>query len=107
MLGLWRGQLSFYELCVYLAGLPGESATGRLLRNQPAEVEGWGLTEQLLGHLVDAVRAQWAEQQPDSCMPKALFDERPIQQETPQLQPNSAASALFGAPHEFVAAHGR
>lgn len=100
LLDLWRGQLSFYELMVYLSGLPQESRTVRLMRDLPEEAEGWGLTEMLIAGLIDTVRGLVAEEgkPPESVIPKALMSE-------PAEQPDLTAQALFGK--GFVTQHGR
>lgn len=106
LLDLWRGQLSFYELCAYLAGLPPETQTFHIMSGLPDEVQGWGLVPQLLGALVDAVRGQWSEKPVDSVLPSALFDKRhQANRPKPELQPDSAAFALLGSPAEFVSKH--
>lgn len=106
LLDFWRGRLSFFELCAYLGGLDAETTTGRLIRNLPEDVEGWGLVPQLLGMVVDAIRGQWSEQPVDSVIPKALFQGgSEISQAKPELQPDRAAFAMFGSPQAFVATH--
>lgn len=105
LLDFWRGQLSFFELMVYLGGLPSESRTVRLMRDLPEEAEGWTLTDILLGNLLDTVRNMFAEEgKPvESVIPRALFDEpaKPA-----ELQPVSALAGLFGSPERFAEQHG-
>lgn len=103
LMDLWRGQLSFFELCAYLAGLSPDTRTGRLMRNVPDELEGWSLVPQLLGALVDAVRNQWADKPIPSVIPKALFEATG----KPEIQPDRAAMAMLGgSPDDFVKRHG-
>lgn len=99
LLDLWRGQLSFFELNVYLSGLPAECRTNRLMRDLPEDTEGWGLSHMLLAGLIDTVRGMFAEEgKPvDSVIPKALLPE-------PE-QPKLTAQELFGA--GFGTQHGR
>jgi len=107
LLDFWRGQLSFFEICAYLGELSAETRTGRLMRNMPDEVEGWGLVPQLLGALVDAVRGQWSEKPVESILPSGLFDKshQPKRKSNLKLQPDSAAFALLGSPAAFVSRH--
>jgi hypothetical protein len=106
LLDLWRGRLSFYELCVYLFGLPAESSTVRLMHDKPVEVEGWTLTNQLLGMLLDTVRNMFAEKPVDSCMPKALFDGETQSGKAAKMQPMSAMLGVLGPEQDFIARHG-
>lgn len=103
LLDFWRKRLSFFELCGYLAGLPADCATVRLMQDRPREVEGWSLTNVLLGQLLDTVRGMFAEQAPESVMPKALFEIEQVN----ELKPMSELSSLFAAsPEHFAKQHG-
>jgi hypothetical protein len=56
LLELYRGEMSWRELRVFLRHLPTESATSRAVRGSTAEDDAWTLERQLLAGVVDAVR---------------------------------------------------
>lgn len=56
LLELYRGQMSWRELRVFLRYLPADSATARAIRGSTAEEDEWTLDRQLLAAGVDAVR---------------------------------------------------
>ena len=100
LLDLWRGRLSFYELCAYLKGLPEECRTVILIRELPDEAIGWGTTEVLLAALLDTVRNMFADEPIESVLPKAL-----LQEPKPKLEPVSSLAGLFSSPASFAEAH--
>lgn len=56
LLELYRGEMSWRELRVFLRYLPPDSATARAVRGVTPEQEAWTLDRQLLASLVDAQR---------------------------------------------------
>lgn len=56
LLELYRGEMSWRELRVFLRYLPTDAATARAIRGSTAEEDAWTLDRQLLASLVDAVR---------------------------------------------------
>lgn len=56
LLELYRGEMSWRELKVFLRFLPPESATARSVRGSTAEEDAWTLDRQLLAAAVDAIR---------------------------------------------------
>ncbi|MFJ7176401.1 hypothetical protein ACIQXA_08335 [Streptomyces massasporeus] len=56
LLELYRGEMSWRELRVFLRFLPTDSATARAVRGATSEEEAWTLDRQLLASVVDAVR---------------------------------------------------
>lgn len=56
LLELYRGEMSWRELRVFLRYLPVDSATARAVRGGTPEEEAWTLDRQLLASVVDAVR---------------------------------------------------
>ncbi|GAB2718079.1 hypothetical protein [Streptomyces bullii] len=56
LLELYRGEMSWRELRVFLRFLPPDSATSRAVRGSTPEEEAWTLDRQLLASVVDAVR---------------------------------------------------
>ncbi|GAA0637215.1 hypothetical protein GCM10009535_11920 [Streptomyces thermocarboxydovorans] len=56
LLELYRGQMSWRELRVFLKHLPTDSATARAVRKSTPEEDAWTLVPQLLASVVDAVR---------------------------------------------------
>lgn len=106
LLDLWRGRLSFYEICVYISGLPPDCATVRLIRDAPPEVEGWNLTNQLLGALIDTVRNMLSEEQVDSVIPKALTEASTPVSKPAEIQPASSLTGLIGDAQTFMTEHG-
>lgn len=56
LLELYRGELSWRELRVFLRYLPTDSATARAVRGSTAEEDAWTLDRQLLATIADAVR---------------------------------------------------
>lgn len=52
LLDFWRDEISPRQLLVYIYHMPAESATAALIREKP-ELQDWGLTEFLLGGVVD------------------------------------------------------
>lgn len=53
---LYRGEMSWRELRVFLRYLPPDSATARSVRGSTPEEDAWTLDRQLLAALVDAQR---------------------------------------------------
>lgn len=58
LLELYRGEMSWRELRVFLRYLPPDSATHRSMHPRSAEEEHWTTDRQLAAALVDAVREQ-------------------------------------------------
>lgn len=56
LLELYRGEMSWRELSVFLRYLPPESATARAARGSTAEEDAWTLDRQLLASAVEAIR---------------------------------------------------
>lgn len=56
LLELYRGEMSWRELRVFLRYLPPESATAREIRGSTPEEDAWTLDRLLLAATVDAVR---------------------------------------------------
>lgn len=56
LLELYRGELSWRELRVFLRYLPPDSATARAMRGSTPEADAWTLDRHLLATVVDAVR---------------------------------------------------
>ncbi|MEU2724079.1 hypothetical protein [Streptomyces smyrnaeus] len=56
LLELWRGQMSWRELRVFLRFLPPDSATARAVRKSTPEDDTWTLDRHLLATVADAVR---------------------------------------------------
>lgn len=56
LLELYRGEMSWRELRVFLRYLPTDSATARAVRGSTPEEDAWTLVPQLLASVVDAVR---------------------------------------------------
>ncbi|MFI6491210.1 hypothetical protein [Streptomyces sp. NPDC050564] len=56
LLELYRGEMSWRELRVFLRYLPTDSATARAVRGSTAEEDAWTLDRQLLASVVDAMR---------------------------------------------------
>lgn len=56
LLELYRGEMSWRELRVFLRYLPQDSATARAVRGSTPEEEAWTLDRQLLATIADAVR---------------------------------------------------
>jgi hypothetical protein len=56
LLELYRGEMSWRELRVFLRYLPTDSATARAVRGATADEEAWTLDRQLLASAVDAIR---------------------------------------------------
>ena len=56
LLELYRGQMSWRELRVFLRYLPADAATARAIRGSSAEEDTWTLERQLLAAAVDAIR---------------------------------------------------
>lgn len=56
LLELYRGEMSWRELRVFLRYLPTDSATARTVRGSTPEEDAWTLVPQLLASVVDAVR---------------------------------------------------
>ncbi|MBR8638585.1 hypothetical protein KEF29_03045 [Streptomyces tuirus] len=56
LLELYRGEMSWRELRVFLRFLPHDSATARTLRGATPEEDAWTLDRQLLATIADAVR---------------------------------------------------
>lgn len=56
MLELYRGEMSWRELRVFVRHLPTDSATARAVRGSAPEEDAWTLDRQLLASVVDAVR---------------------------------------------------
>ncbi|MEU6437420.1 hypothetical protein ABZ874_24225 [Streptomyces albidoflavus] len=56
LLELYRGEMSWRELRVFLRYLPPDSATSRAIRGSSPDEEAWTLDRQLLASVVDAVR---------------------------------------------------
>lgn len=56
LLELYRGDMSWRELRVFLRYLPPESATARAVRGSTAAEDAWTLDRQLLASAVDAIR---------------------------------------------------
>lgn len=56
LLELYRGEMSWRELRVFLKFLPPDSATARTVRGASPEEETWTLERQLLASAVDAIR---------------------------------------------------
>lgn len=97
LLDLWRGRLSFYELCAYLSGLPADCRTMNLIHELPDETIGWGTTQMLLAALLDTVRNMFADEPVESVLPKAL-----LREPKPELEPMSALAGMFGSPDSFA-----
>ncbi|GAA3121682.1 hypothetical protein [Streptomyces echinatus] len=56
LLELYRGEMSWRELRVFLRYLPQDSATARAVRGASPEQEAWTLDRHLLAALIDAQR---------------------------------------------------
>lgn len=56
LLELYRGEMSWRELRVFLRYLPTESATSRAVRGSTVDEDAWTLDRQLLATIADAVR---------------------------------------------------
>lgn len=56
LLELYRGEMSWRELRVFLRFLPPDSATARAVRGSTPEEEAWTLDRHLLASAVDAIR---------------------------------------------------
>lgn len=56
LLELYRGEMSWRELRVFLRHLPHDSATARAVRGGTPDEETWTLDRQLLASAVDAIR---------------------------------------------------
>jgi hypothetical protein len=56
LLELYRGEMSWRELRVFLKWLPPESATSRAVRGSSPDEDAWTLDRQLLATIADAVR---------------------------------------------------
>lgn len=56
LLELYRGEMSWRELRIFIKGLPPDSCTARAVRGSTAEDEAWTLDRQLLASAVDAIR---------------------------------------------------
>ena len=56
LLELYRGEMSWRELRVFLRYLPAESATARAVRGSTPDEDAWTLDRQLLASAVDAIR---------------------------------------------------
>ena len=56
LLELYRGEMSWRELRVFLKFLPPDSATARAVRGSTPDEEAWTLDRQLLATIADAVR---------------------------------------------------
>jgi hypothetical protein len=56
VLELYRGDMSWRELRVFLRFLPPDSATARAVRGSTPEEDAWSLDRHLLAAAVDAVR---------------------------------------------------
>jgi len=56
LLELYRGEMSWRELRIFLKFLPPESATARAVRRSTPEEDAWTLDRQLLASAVDAIR---------------------------------------------------
>lgn len=56
LLELYRGQMSWRELRVFLRYLPADSATARDVRGSTPEEDAWTLDRHLLASVVDAIR---------------------------------------------------
>jgi hypothetical protein len=56
LLELYRGEMSWRELRVFLKYLPTDSATARAVRGSTPEEDAWTLQMQLLATIADAVR---------------------------------------------------
>ncbi|MFJ2515625.1 hypothetical protein ACIPEL_36410 [Streptomyces griseoviridis] len=58
LLELYRGEMSWRELRVFLKHLPWDSATARAIRGSTPEEDYWTPDRQLLASVVDAQREQ-------------------------------------------------
>ncbi|MDX5566914.1 hypothetical protein PYK79_31780 [Streptomyces sp. ID05-04B] len=56
LLELYRGEMSWRELRVFLRYLPPDSATARAVRGASPDEDAWTLDRQLLASAVDAIR---------------------------------------------------
>jgi hypothetical protein len=56
LLELYRGEMSWRELRVFLRYLPTDSATARTVRGSTPEEDAWTLERQLLATIADAIR---------------------------------------------------
>ena len=56
LLELYRGEMSWRELRVFLRYLPPDSATAREIRGSTPEEDAWSLDRHLLAAAVDAIR---------------------------------------------------
>lgn len=56
LLELYRGEMSWRELRVFLKGLPADSLTARTVRGSTPEEDQWTLDRQLAASMVDAIR---------------------------------------------------
>lgn len=58
LLELYRGEMSWRELRVFLKGLPPDSVTARAVRGSTPDEDAWTLDRMLVALAVDAIREQ-------------------------------------------------
>lgn len=103
---LWRGEMTWRELRVFLRHLPAESATARAVRGATPEQETWTLDRQLLASLVDAQRENtfaMVKLHGDPKKTKRLKPPEPIPR--PGVEPSRKSNVIrFGGRHGSGAA---
>lgn len=101
LLELYRGQMSWRELRVFLRFLPTDSATARSVRGSTPEDDQWTLDRHLLATVADAVREQsflMVKLHGDPKKTKRLREPEPI--ERPGVQARKKSNVIrFGGRH--------
>ena len=106
LLELYRGEMSWRELRVFLRFLPPDSATARSVRASTPEEDAWPLERQLLASVVDAVREQTFAMVKLHGDPKKTGRMKPPEPiERPGVEPRRRSNVIrFGGRHGSGAA---
>jgi len=105
LLELYRGEMSWRELRVFLRHLPPDSATARAVRGSSPEEEAWTLDRQLLASAVDAIReGTFAAVKLHGDPKRTARLQRPDPIPRPGVQPRQSNVIRFGGRHGSGAA---
>ncbi|MFF8485155.1 hypothetical protein [Streptomyces antibioticus] len=107
LLELYRGEMSWRELRVFLRYLPQDSATSRAVRGASPEEETWTLERQLLASAVDAIREgtyALVRLQGDPKKTKRLRPPEPIERPGVEKRRRTGGVIRFGGRHGSGAA---
>jgi hypothetical protein len=107
LLELYRGEMSWRELRVFLKFLPPDSATARMVRGSTPEEDAWTLDRQLLASTVEAVRENtfaMVKLHGDPKKTKRLKPPDPIERPGVQVRKQKSNVIRFGGRHGSGAA---